>query len=62
MLTGSLACVAGAVMYLSERTRLAATVAAVLPTALAAHTALRSTPDDKVSHQGFHFHKLVSML
>lgn len=35
-ISGSLAAVAGTVLYLSERTRVAATVAAVLPTAMAA--------------------------
>ena len=39
LLSGSLAAAAATVLYLSERTRLAATVASVLPTAFAAVTA-----------------------
>ena len=41
-ISGSLAAVAGTVLYLSERTRVAATVAAVLPTAMAAMASVGS--------------------
>ena len=47
LFTGSLAAVAGTVMYLSERTRMAATAAAVLPTAIAALAALRGSTGGK---------------
>ena len=47
LFTGSLAAVAGTVMYLSERTRMAATAAAVLPTAIAALAALRGGTSGK---------------
>ena len=47
LFTGSLAAVAGTVMYLSERTRMAATAAAVLPTAIAALVALRGSRGGK---------------
>lgn len=40
LISGSLAAVAGTVLYLSERTRVAATVAAVLPTAMAAMSSI----------------------
>ncbi len=42
LFTGSLAAVAGTVLYLSERTRLAATAAAVLPSAFAAIATLKT--------------------
>ena len=56
LFSGSLVAVAGTVLYLTERTRLAATAAAVLPTALAALAAAKEKREehlDKMQEEQF---------
>ena len=60
MLSGSLAAVAGAVFFLSERTRAAAAAAAILPSAVAALASLRIGSRMKASSETAQFQVLVS--
>ncbi|XP_059091806.1 uncharacterized protein LOC131887267 [Tigriopus californicus] len=63
LFSGSLVAVAGTVLYLSERTRLAATAAAILPTALAALSSARSSKSETHhKEQEQHFLKLIEQL
>jgi hypothetical protein len=55
MLSGSLAAVAGAVFFLSERTRAAAAAAAILPSAVAAISSLRIGARIKSGSETSHF-------
>jgi hypothetical protein len=55
MLSGSLAAVAGAVFFLSERTRVAAAAAAILPSAMAAISSLRIGARIKSGSETSHF-------
>lgn len=63
LFSGSLVAVAGTVLYLSERTRLAATAAAILPTALAALSSARSSKSkSQAREQEQHFLQLIEQL
>jgi hypothetical protein len=62
LFSGSLAAVAGAVFFLSERTRLAATAAAILPSALATATSLRLGARVQQGRETRHFRELVRQM
>ena len=59
MFSGSLAAVAGAVFFFSERTRAAVTAAAVLPTALAAASSVRLGARVSQSQEAEEFKKMI---
>lgn len=62
LFSGSVAAMAGAVLYLSERARAATAAAAILPTALAAMSSVRINSKVSQTKEEEHFHKLISLL
>ena len=62
LFSGSVAAVAGAVLYLSEKAKAATAAAALLPTALAAMTSVRIGSKVQQSQEMQHFHQLIELL
>ena len=62
LFSGSVAAVAGAVLYLSEKAKAATAAAAILPTALAAMTSVRIGSKVQQSQEEQHFHQLIELL
>ena len=62
LFSGSLAAVAGAVFFFSERTRAAVTAAAVLPTAMAAASSMRIGSKVSQSREAEEFKKMIKQM
>ena len=62
LFSGSVAAVAGAVLYLSEKAKAATAAAALLPTALAAMTSVRIGNKVSEDQDSEHFHQIVELL
>merc|ERR1740128_855656 len=62
LFSGSLAAVAGAVFFFSERTRAAVTAAAVLPTAMAAASSMRIGSRVSQSREAEEFKKMIKQM
>ncbi len=62
LFSGSVAAVAGAVLYLSEKAKAATAAAAILPTAIAAMTSVRIGTKVSQDKESEHFHSLIELL
>lgn len=62
LFSGSVAAVAGAVLYLSEKAKAATAAAALLPTALAAMTSVRIGNKVNDEADAKHFHQIIELL
>ena len=62
LFSGSVAAVAGAVLYLSEKAKAATAAAALVPTALAAMTSVRIGSKVQNESDAEHFHQIIDLL
>jgi len=62
LFSGSIAAVAGAVFFLSEKTRMTATAAAILPSALAAVSSVRIGTKVKNNQEANHFQDMIKQM
>ena len=62
LFSGSVAAVAGAVLYLSEKAKAATAAAALVPTALAAMTSVRIGRKVQNDTDSEHFHQIIELL